>query len=92
MGELVKSLADRGFEKVEEAGLPGGWATDGEWTVAIRSRMTGLGGVDHEVLVYDCEPGLLSIGSTPAGRAFGSAHALAVNEALEDAGYTERDY
>lgn len=89
MSELVDALADRGFDEVQDAGLPGGWATDGEWTVAIRSRMTGVGGIDHEVRVYDCEPGLISIGTTPAGRGYGSSHDLAVREALDDAGYME---
>ncbi|EMA17165.1 hypothetical protein [Haloarcula amylolytica] len=89
MSELVDALADRGFEEIEDAGLPGGWATDGEWTVAIRSRMTGVGGIDHEVRVYDREAGLISIGTTPVGRGYGSGHALAVREALEDGGYME---
>lgn len=91
MSELVDVLADRGFEEVQDAGLPGGWATDGEWTVAIRSRMTGVGGIDHEVRVYDCEAGLISIGTSPVGRGCGSSHYAAVREALDDAGYTDGD-
>ncbi|GGO03758.1 hypothetical protein [Haloarcula pellucida] len=88
-GELVDVLEERGFRPVEDAGLPGGWATDGEYTVVVQSRSTGLGDADHEVRVYDCEAGLISIETSPVGRAFGSGHDMAIIEALDRAGYGE---
>lgn len=91
MPELTHTLRERDFERVEDAGLPGGWATDGEWTVAVHSRETGLGGIDHEVRVYDCPAGLISIETSPVGRAYGSGHDMAIREALERAGYPEGD-
>jgi len=91
MPELTDTLADRGFETVEDAGLPGGWATDDEWTVHVTTRATGLGGVDHQVRVYDAPPAEITIVATPAGRSFGSGHDLAIYDALQKAGYEEGD-
>jgi len=87
--DLVTILEERGFEEVEDAGLPGGWATDGEWTVVVQSRRTGVGGIDHEVRVYDEPAGLICIGSEPVARSYGSGHNLAIRKALEDAGYLD---
>jgi hypothetical protein len=95
MAELAASLADRGFRGVD-AGLPGGWATDGEWTVCIKTRQPG-GGIgarstlQHDVTVYHQPAGLLSIESEPAGQATDTNHGAAVRRALNDAGYEEDD-
>ncbi len=86
MSELADSLSRRGFRAIDNAGLPGGWATDGEWTVVIQSRLSG-GGFEHTVTVYDCPAGLISIESEPAATAIDSSHAGAVRRALRKAGY-----
>lgn len=95
-GDLVESLTRRGFETVDDANLPGGWATDGDWTVCVQTRQRGGGmgsrsTLEHEVLVFDHEPGLLSIDRNPTGRAVDTAHHAAVRRALEDAGFEEGD-
>jgi hypothetical protein len=91
MSELATDLRERGFEDVD-AGLPGGWATDGTWTVCIHSRQRGGGmgarsTLQHEVVVYECAPGEIDITSKPAGRAVDTAHSAALRAALQEAGY-----
>jgi len=91
MSDLAPDLRDRGFEAVE-AGLPGGWATDGEWTVCIHTRQRG-GGIgsrstlEHEVVVYDSAIEGIDITTTPVGQAVDTAHHAALRAALEEAGY-----
>jgi hypothetical protein len=91
MPDLATGLRERGFEKVE-AGLPGGWATDGSWTVCIHTRQRG-GGVgarstlQHEVIVYECAPGGIDVTTEPSGRAVDTAHSAALRRALQEAGY-----
>jgi len=88
---LVDILGDRGFEQVE-AGLPGGWATDGGWTICIVSRPgPGLGSMDHEVTIYEKSAGLIGIGSEPAARVVDRSHGRAIRRALDRAGYEEGD-
>jgi len=43
MPELAESLADRGFRTVEDAGLPGGWATDTAHHAAVRRALDEAG-------------------------------------------------
>lgn len=53
MPELVDFLQDRGFEKVDTP-VDGGWSTDGEYTVQVRTEMEQA--VDkyvHFVSVYE---------------------------------------
>lgn len=96
MPELAAPLARRGFRTVEDAGLPGGWATDGDWTVCSQTRQRGGGmgarsTLEHEVVVYDCEAGLLSIDSEPAARATDANYTAALRRALSEAGYEDED-
>jgi len=89
---LVDPLADRGFHTVADAGLPGGWSTDGEWTVCVETRQRGGGmgsrsTLQHEVSVFDCEAGLISIDSEPAGVAVDTSCGAAIRRALEAAGF-----
>lgn len=85
-GELVDVLQEAGFKHVD-SGLPGGWATDGEWTVNIQSKRRGSTSFIHEVRVYDEPAGLIAIGSEPDARTVDSSHELAVRSALDQAGY-----
>lgn len=96
MSRLADPLADRGFRKVGGAGLPGGWATDGEWTVAVQTRQRGGGmgsrsTLEHEVQVYPVPAALISIESQPAGTATDTSHSAAVRRALEEAGFEEAE-
>jgi len=87
MSDLVETLAERGFREVDGAGLPGGWATDGDVTVCIQSRQgRTLGDIEHEVVVYDHEPGLIAIDSQPAARTLDTSHGRAIRRALAEAG------
>lgn len=89
-GDLVPTLADRGFETVD-AGLPGGWATDGTYTVCVETRQRGGGmgarsTLEHEVLVFEAPPDEVDLDSTPAARTVDTSHGAAVRRALEEAG------
>jgi len=93
-GRLIDPLADRGFRAVERAGLPGGWSTDGEWTVCVQTPQSGGGmgarsTLQHEVRVYDHPAGLISIDSDPVAEAVDTAGAAAIRRALEAAGFEE---
>jgi len=95
MPELAESLAERGFRQVD-AGLPGGWATDGDVTVCSRTRQRGGGmgsrsTLQHEVYVYDAEPGLISIETQPAATATDTAYSAALRQALAEAKDGGRD-
>jgi len=95
MSGIADSLSNRGFREVDAA-LPGGWSTDGDWTVCVKTRQRGGGmgsrsTLEHEVLVFDHGPGLISIDSEPAGHAVDTSHSAAVRRGLQEAGYMEAD-
>jgi len=88
---LVDPLANRGFRSVD-AGLPGGWSTDGEWTVCVRTRQRGGGmgarsTLEHKVLVYDQPADRISIESEPTAEAVDTNGGAAIRRALEAAGF-----
>lgn len=90
MSKLTEQLQRRGFRAVEDAGLPGGWATDGDVTISIQTTQTGGGlgarsTLRHEVAVYDEPAGLISIESQPVATAIDTSHSAAVRQALGEA-------
>lgn len=86
---LVGVLQAQGFEPFD-TDLPGGWSTDGEWTVIVDTKQTtSLDPADlhHTVLVYDYAPSAGILTAPVAGRATDTSTELAIRRALDDAGY-----
>lgn len=82
-------LEKEGFEAVP-AELPGTWATDDEWTVAIQTRPVHGGPVEqlcYRVFVYEGPPPDIHLGTTLAGEATAISIESATRDALWRAGY-----
>lgn len=87
--ELVGVLQEQGFEPFE-TDLPGGWATDGKWTVIVDTKQTTSpdpAKLHHTVLVYDYAPGAGILDAPAAGRATDTSTELAIRRAFDAAGY-----
>lgn len=82
-------LEAMGFETVP-TDLPGEWATDGEWTVAIQTRPVHGGPLDdvcHQVFVYATPASNVGIDSALAGQATTTSVESALRAALSRADY-----
>ena len=89
MTDDVAVLAEEGFEAVA-TDLPGGWSTDGDWTVAILSRPVHGGPVDetcHRVLVYEASSRAVDVDTGVAAEATDTSLEAAARTALLRAGY-----
>ena len=85
----VAVLEQSGFEAVA-TDLPGEWATDGEWTVAIQTRPVHGGPVEelcHRVCVYEGPAGDVDLETALAAEATATSLATATRRALGRAGY-----
>ena len=89
MTDGVAVLEKTGFEAIG-TDLPGEWATDGEWTVAIQTRPVHGGPVDelcHRVLVYEGPARAIDLDTDLAAEATDLSIEAATRSALVRAGY-----
>lgn len=89
MADGVAILGDMDFEVVP-TDLPGAWATDGEWTVAIHTRPVDGGPVAdecHRVLVYETPASDVGVDTALAGESTSTAVESALRSALSRAEY-----
>lgn len=89
MTENVVVLEMQGFEPVT-TDLPGAWATDGDWTVAVLTRPIHGGPVAercHRVLVYEGSSRNVDVDSSVAAEATDTSIESATRTALLRAGY-----
>lgn len=89
MTDGVAVLEKSGFEAITTE-LPGQWATDGEWTVAILTRPIHGGPVDelcHRVLVYEGSARAIDLDTELAAEATDTSVEAATRSALMRAGY-----
>lgn len=85
----VSVLRQSGFEAIS-SDLPGGWATDGTWTVAIQTRPIHGGPVDercHRVLVYEDSAGAIGLDTDLAAEPTDTSIEASTRTALMRAGY-----
>lgn len=85
----VSVLRRSGFESIP-TDLPGEWATDGTWTVAIQTRPIHGGPVDehcHRVLVYADSARGIGLDTDLAAEATETSIEAATRSALLRAGY-----
>lgn len=91
MSELADVLQEQGFDAVE-TDLPGGWSTDGDWTVVVQTKPRlggGLSDYTHTVYVYEAPAWGVGVGTPLAGRTTDSSNELAIRRALDEAGYSD---
>lgn len=85
----ISVLRRSGFKTIPTA-LPGEWATDGTWTVAIQTRPIHGGPVDercHQVSVYEGSAEAIDLDTDLAAEATDTSREVATRNALLRAGY-----
>ena len=88
MTDEVSVLQQSGFKTIT-TDLPGEWATDGSWTVAIQTRPIHGGPVDelcHQVLVYEGPARAIDLLTDVAAEATDTSIEAATRRALLRAG------
>lgn len=93
MAETVAGLDGTAFDAIA-TDLPGEWSTDGEWTIAVRTRPVHGGPMNddcHRVLVYEAPPERIGIDTDLAARTTAMSRAAAIRRALDQAGYPAVD-
>lgn len=86
-GELVDVLQEHGYEPVETE-LPGGWSTDGEWTVCVKTDHMAGGRMNdyvHTAIVYNAPAEDVDVATERLAWEQDTSSELAIRRALDHA-------